>query len=102
MKKGVLRNFTKLTGKRLCQCLFFNKLAGLRPAPLLNKRLWRKCFPVNFVKFLRTLFYRTPLDDCFWKKRSSIVQEKNARMSQTLKKSNLYHLEFKWGIHYMG
>ena len=28
---GVLRNFAKLTGKRLCQSLFFNKVAGLRP-----------------------------------------------------------------------
>ena len=26
------------------------------PAALLKKRLWQKCFPVNFVKFLRTLF----------------------------------------------
>ena len=26
-KKGVLRNFTKFTGKRLCQSLFFNKVA---------------------------------------------------------------------------
>ena len=25
MKKGVLRNFTKFRGKRLCQSLFFNK-----------------------------------------------------------------------------
>ena len=25
-KKGVLRNFAKLTGKHLCQSLFFNKL----------------------------------------------------------------------------
>ena len=30
-KKGVLRNFTKFTGKHLCQNLFFNKGAGLRP-----------------------------------------------------------------------
>ena len=30
MKKGVLRNFTKFTGKHLCQSLFFNKVAGLR------------------------------------------------------------------------
>ena len=29
-KKGVLRNFAKLTGKRLCQSLFFNKVAGRR------------------------------------------------------------------------
>ena len=30
MKKGVLRNFAKLTGKHLCQSLFFNRVAGLR------------------------------------------------------------------------
>ena len=27
-----------------------------QPATLLKKRLWHKCFPVNFVKFLRTPF----------------------------------------------
>ena len=26
-----------------------------RPATLLKKRLWQRCFPVNFAKFLRTL-----------------------------------------------
>ena len=32
-----------------------------RPATLLKKRLWHRCFPLNFAKFLRTsLFYRTP------------------------------------------
>ena len=29
MKKVVLRNFTKFTGKHLCQSLFFNKVPGL-------------------------------------------------------------------------
>ena len=29
--KGVHRNFSKITRKHLCQSLFFNKLAGLRP-----------------------------------------------------------------------
>ena len=53
---GVLRNFTKFTGKHLCQSLSFNKVADLRPATLLKKRLWHRCFPVNFVKFLRTPF----------------------------------------------
>ena len=33
----------------------FNKVAGLRPATLLKKRLWYRC-PVKFAKFLRTLF----------------------------------------------
>ena len=32
-------------------------LAGLRPATLLNKRFWHRCFLVNFVKFLRTAFF---------------------------------------------
>ena len=54
---GVLRNFTKFTGKHLRQRLFFNKVAGLRPATLLKKRFWHRCFPVNFVKFLRTPFF---------------------------------------------
>ena len=38
-----------------------NSILGLRPATLLKKRLWHRCFPVNFAKFLRTTFsYRTP------------------------------------------
>ena len=42
-KKCVLRNFTKFTEKHLSQSLL--------------KRLWHSCFLLNFVKFLRTLFY---------------------------------------------
>ena len=29
---------------------------SLRPVTLLKKRLWYRCFPVNFAKLLRTLF----------------------------------------------
>ena len=43
-KKVVLRNFAKFTGKHLCQSLFLNKVAGLRPE--ISKK---------------TFFYRTPL-----------------------------------------
>ena len=64
-KKGVLRNFTKFTGKHLWQSLFFTEAAGFRSVTLLKKRLWQRCFPVNFANFLRTPFYKTPLDDCF-------------------------------------
>ena len=55
-KKGALRNFAKFTGKHLCQSLFFNKVAGLRPATLLKRRLWHSRFPVNFAKFLTPPF----------------------------------------------
>ena len=44
IRKGMLRNFAKFTGKRL------------RPATLLKKRLWYKYCPVNFAKFLRKPF----------------------------------------------
>ena len=69
-KKVVLKNFTKFTGKHLCQSLLFNKIAGLRPATLLKETL-----ACNFVKketlaqvlscefceiFKSTVFYRTP------------------------------------------
>ena len=46
-KKGVLRIFAKFTGKHLCQSLFLNIVAGLRPAILSKKRLWHRCFPVR-------------------------------------------------------
>ena len=44
VRKGVLRNFAKFTGKHLCQSLFFKK-----------ETLARR-FPVNFTKFVRTSF----------------------------------------------
>ena len=37
-------------------CAKVNKVADLRPAALLKKRLWQGRFPVNFAKFLRTPF----------------------------------------------
>ena len=55
-KKSVLKNFTKFTGKHLCWILFFNKVAGLRPAAVVKKTLQHRCFPENFVKFSRTPF----------------------------------------------
>ena len=47
LKKGALWNLAKFTGKHLWQSL---------SGTLLKKRLWRRCFPVNFAKFLRTTF----------------------------------------------
>ena len=55
VRKGALRNFAKVTGKCLCQSLYFNKV---RPATLLKQRLWHRCFPMKFAKFLRTPFLR--------------------------------------------
>ena len=38
----------------------------LIPATLSKKRLRHRCFPENFEKRLRTIFYRTLPDDYFW------------------------------------
>ena len=58
VRKAVLRNFWKFTGKHLCQSLLFNKIEGLTSATLSRKRLWHGCFPVNFPKFLRIPFLK--------------------------------------------
>ena len=47
-KIGVLKNFANFTGRQLCWSLFLIKL-------LIKKELQHRCFPVKFVKFLRTL-----------------------------------------------
>ena len=71
-KKGVVENFTKFTGKHLCQRIFFNK--GLRSATLFKKRLWHRCFPVNFVKFSRTCFLQNASGWLLLKRTNSVLR----------------------------
>ena len=52
--KGVLRNFAKFIGKHLWQSVFFNKVPGAACKRLPGKTLAQ----VNFVKFLRTPFFK--------------------------------------------
>ena len=63
-KKGVLRNFAKLTGKHLCQELFFNKVAGLRPdaCKFIKKEALAQVFSCEIFKISKNnFFHRTPL-----------------------------------------
>ena len=56
--KEVLRNFAKFTGKHLCQSLFFNKVAGLRPFLTEHLRwLLLKLRNVTFFKCFGTIFF---------------------------------------------
>ena len=64
-EKGFLRSFVKFAGKHLGHSLFFNKVVGIRPATLLKNKLWHRYFPVNFAKFLRTLFLQNTSGGCF-------------------------------------
>ena len=63
IKEGVLKNFAKFKRNTCARVSFLIKLQawGLRPATLLKVRLWHKCFPVNFDKFLRRSFLRENL-----------------------------------------
>ena len=65
VKKSVLRNFAKFTGKHLCQSLFSDKFSDLRLASSLKTRLWHRPFPMNFAKFLRTRFLQNTSGGCF-------------------------------------
>ena len=40
--------------------------AVVQSATLLKKRLWHRCFPVNFAKFLRAPFLQDTSGGCFW------------------------------------
>ena len=46
-----------LDGKLHFLCSDVAECVRLSPATLLKRRLWHRCFPVNFVKFPRTPFY---------------------------------------------
>ena len=55
-KKNVLKNFAKFT-EDTCARVLFNKVVY----NFIKNSFWHRYFPVNFAKFLRTPFYRTPL-----------------------------------------
>ena len=71
-RKGVLGNFSKFTGKDLCQSPFFNKAVCLRTATLLGlnfikREVLAQVFSFDFFEISKnTLFYRKPLGGCFW------------------------------------
>ena len=70
------------------QILFFNKVAGLRPATLLKINLWHRYFPLNFAKFLKAYFFKTPLDNCFFIKHLAVAGCSNSYW--------ITNLSYKW------
>ena len=57
VRKRVLGNYAKFTGKLLCLT---------QPVTLLKKRLWYRCFPVNFENILKILFLQNTSGGCFF------------------------------------
>ena len=63
VKKSVLQNFAKFTGKHLYQGLLFNTVVDLRPAALLKKDSGTRVFMRILRNFEEHFFYKTPPDD---------------------------------------
>ena len=51
VRKGVLRNFAKFTGKHLCQSLFFNKVA------VIKKEVLAQVFSCDFCEISKNTFF---------------------------------------------
>ena len=85
VEKGVLRNFAKFTGKRLYQSLAWR----LKAATLLKKRLWCRCFPVNFARFFRTPFLQKNSGRLLLKLE---VNALGRYYQEALKKHEIYHV----------
>ena len=56
-KELFLKMSQKFSRKYLCWSLFLIKLHAFRPSSFIKKILQHRCFPVNFLKCLRTSFF---------------------------------------------
>ena len=60
VRKGVVKNFAKFTGKHLCQSLFINKLQA-KPFNFINKETQAQVFSCELCEISKNSFsYRTP------------------------------------------
>ena len=74
-KKGVLKNFENFTGKCLCQSLFFNKVAGLRPATIFKKETLAQVFSREICEiFWEYLFLKSTSGGSFWRLLKGVVR----------------------------
>ena len=82
IKEAVLKIFTVFTGKHLCFILFSKK-------QLWEKRLQRRCFPVNIVKFLSTIILKNICERLF-------LFLQKIRFFQTLSSTDLRDVFCRW------
>ena len=62
-KKDILNNLQNSQRKTCAIVSLLIYLRALGTTSLLKMISWHRCFPVNVVKFLETLFHRTPQGD---------------------------------------
>ena len=54
------------------------KFAAVKKKQVLKKRLWRRCFPVNFVKYLRTHFLQNTYGRMLLYAKTSLTEKRNS------------------------
>ena len=91
--KGVLRNFQKIHRKTLMPEPLCQWTCRPKAYNFIKKRLWQRCFPVKFAKFLRTPFVQNTYGCWFWVSLSCMNQDD----SQSVKIS-LAQLHLNWII----
>ena len=57
MKKGLLRNCAKFTGKHLCLRLFFNKAVGLSTCNFIEKETLIQVLSCEFCEISKNTFF---------------------------------------------
>ena len=80
--------------------LLFNKVPGLKTVTVLKKRFWYRCFPVNFLKFLKALsitehlwwlLLKTPVNQLIFREESVDLQ---LYYSRTFSQEVFEHLRY--------
>ena len=92
VKKIVLKNFRKFTGKHLCWSILLNKVVNLR---LYSKRGSNTGFSCEFCENFNNIFFRTSATSYFWKWMRSKEQLKSLEdlaVTQILTPSNCQHI----------
>ena len=74
VKKVFLKNSQHSQENTFARVLF-RKVAGLRTVTLLKNRLWHRCFPVSFAKFLRTPFFQNTYGRVLLKTKEKILNK---------------------------
>ena len=74
---------------------FFDKIAWLRPATLLKRRLWHRSFPVNFVKYLRKPFQQNSSERLLVNLETAKASQQSDTPTKILKRNSNYFVEIE-------
>ena len=69
ISKQSFLNVSQISRENTYVRVSFNKVAGQKTWYFIKRRLQHRCFPVKFLKVLRTPFLQNNSGGCFWKQK---------------------------------